>query len=86
MNEIVNIFLLAGDKFMPEMNLRNLVLLTVLVVHLPKTKKELKNVCRQKIWFSFTEMSFIKLVFNTIWLMANQRLSKKNPIRQIFER
>ena len=49
MNEIVNIFLLAGDKFMPEMNLRNLVLLTVVVVHLPKTKKELKSVCRQEI-------------------------------------
>ena len=46
MNEIVNIFLLAGDKLMPEMNLKNLVLLTVLVVHLSKTKKELKSVCR----------------------------------------
>ena len=27
MNEIVNKFLLVGDKFMPEMHLKNLVLL-----------------------------------------------------------
>ena len=40
MNETVNTFLPVGDKFMPEMHLKNLVLLTVLVAHLPKIKKE----------------------------------------------
>ena len=39
MNEIVNKFLLAGDKFMPEMHLKQPGLLTVLVDHLLKTKK-----------------------------------------------
>ena len=39
MNEIVNRFLLARDKSMPEMHL-NLDLTTVLVVHLLKKKKE----------------------------------------------
>ena len=43
MNEIVNKFLLAGDKFMPEMYLNNRDLLTVLVDHLQKPKKELTN-------------------------------------------
>ena len=43
MNEIVNKFLLAGDKIMPEIHLKQPVLLIVLVVHLLKTKKELKN-------------------------------------------
>ena len=43
MNEIVNKFLLARDKIMPEMHLKKPVLLIVLVVHLLKTKKELKN-------------------------------------------
>ena len=43
MNEIVNKFLLAGDKFMPEMHLRQPDLHTVLVDHLQKTKKEYKN-------------------------------------------
>ena len=46
MNEIVNTFLLAGDQFMPEMHLKQLVLLTVLVIHLQKIKKELKS-----LWF-----------------------------------
>ena len=43
MNEIVNKFLLAGDKFMSEMHLNNLDLLTALVDRLLKTKKEFKN-------------------------------------------
>ena len=40
MNEIINKFLLIGDKFMPEMHLKQPGLLIVLVVHLPKIKKE----------------------------------------------
>ena len=74
MNEIVTKFLLAGDKFMPEIHLKQLILLTVLVVHLPETKKELKILCRQEIQILFTEMSLIRLVFNTIWFMVNQKI------------
>ena len=72
MNEIVNTFLLAGNKSMPKMHLNNLDLL-VLVVDLPETKKELKNLCRQEIQILFTEISLIRLVFNMIWLMENQK-------------
>ena len=43
MNEMINKFLLAGDKFMREMHLRQPDLRTVLVDHLQKTKKESKN-------------------------------------------
>ena len=43
MNEIVNKFLLTDDKFMPEVHKCILDLLIKLVVHLPKTKKELKS-------------------------------------------
>ena len=43
MNEIVKKFLLAGDKFMPEMHLRELDLHIVLVDHLQKLKKEHKK-------------------------------------------
>ena len=46
---------------MPEMHLNNLVLLTVLVVHLLKTKKELKNLCRLEIQILFTKTILIKL-------------------------
>ena len=40
MNEIVNTFLLIGDKFMPEMHLKQPVLHIVLVVHSQKIKTE----------------------------------------------
>ena len=44
MNEIVNKFLLAGDKFMPEMHLKQPGLLIVRSIHKKKKKKnELKN-------------------------------------------
>ena len=43
MNDIINKFLLAGDKFMPEMHLGEPGLLIVLVDHLQKIKKEYKS-------------------------------------------
>ena len=43
MNEIVNKFLLAKDKFMPEMHLKQPDLLIMLVKHLQKTKKKFRN-------------------------------------------
>ena len=45
MNEIGNTFLLAGDKFMPEMHLRQ----PGFVDHLQKTRKEFKNLKKQEI-------------------------------------
>ena len=77
MNKILNKFLLVGNKFMPEMHLKNsLVLLTVLVVHLQKLKKELK-ISRQETQILFKETDLIKLVFNMIWHMANQKNKQK---------
>ena len=48
MNEIVYKFLLAGDKFMPEMHLTQPRFI-VLMNHLQKTKKEYKNLKKQEI-------------------------------------
>ena len=56
MNEMLNKFLLPGDKFMPEVNLNNLDLLILLVVHLLKTKKNLKNLCKQEKQIIFTKV------------------------------
>ena len=68
MNEIVNKFLLAGDKFMPEMHLsQNLPI--VLVDHLLKIKKEFKNLKKQEIQAIFTKLNWIKHAFIMIWLM-----------------
>ena len=59
MNEIINKFLLAGDKFMPEMH-NNHHLVIVPVDHLLKTMKEFKNLKKQEIQ--------ARLLFNIIWL------------------
>ena len=68
-NNVINKFLLAGDKFMPEMHLRNLNLFIALLDLLLGIKKELKNLNKQVIRVIFIEMNLIKLVFNTILLM-----------------
>ena len=67
MNDMINKFLLVGDKFMPEIHLiqsavfnkntNNLVLLIVLVDHLLKIDKECKILWRQEIQNTFTEMN-----------------------------
>ena len=43
MNNTINKFLLAGDKFMPEMHLNNLNLLIALADHLLNMNKEFKS-------------------------------------------
>ena len=43
MNNIINKFLLTGDKVMPEMHLKQPGFTAVLVDYLPKIKKELKS-------------------------------------------
>ena len=55
MNEMINTFLLAGDKFMPQMHLRQPNLRTKLAEHLLKTKKEFKKLKKQQ-----TQDIFIK--------------------------
>ena len=74
MNEIANKFLLAGEKFMPEMHLKQPGFTYSVCGPFTKTKKELKNLCRLEIQTLFTEMSLVKLVFSMIWLMANQNI------------
>ena len=49
MNRIVLKFLLAGDRFRPEMHLRDQDLHRVLVDHLQKAKKKYKNLKKQEI-------------------------------------
>ena len=70
MNEIVNKFLLTGEKFMPEMHLKLLDLLIVFVGHLLRTKKEFKNFKKQEIQAIFTKMKLIRVFFSMIWLMG----------------
>ena len=70
MNETVNKFLLAGDKFMPGMHLKQSGFTYSACG--PFAKK--KNLCEQEIQITFTRMILIKLVFIMIWLMVNLKI------------
>ena len=69
MNDTVNKFLLAGDKFMPEMHLRQPGFTYSALEHLLRIKKEYKSLSKLEIQDIFTEMNYIKLVFSMIWFM-----------------
>ena len=68
MNEIVNKFLSAGDKFMPEMHLKQPGFNYSACEPFTKNK-EFKNLKKQEIQTIFTKMNLIKLVFSMTWLM-----------------
>ena len=67
MNEIVNTFLLAGDKLMPEMHLKQPGFTERACRAFTKNKKkEFKNLKEQEIPVIITNTNFIMLVFNII--------------------
>ena len=70
MNEIVNKFLLVGDKFMPEMRLKQPGFTYSACGPFTKNKERIEKF----IQTLYTEMSLIKLVFSMIWLIANQKI------------
>ena len=72
MNEIVNKFLLKGDKVMPEMRLRQPEF-NYSACRQFTTNKEYKSLKKQKILDIFIKMNKIKLVFNMAWLMLIQK-------------
>ena len=63
MNEIVNKFLLAGDKFMPEMHLRQPGFTYSACGPFTKNKEEFKNLKKQETQAIFSKMNLIRLVF-----------------------
>ena len=68
MIKILNKFLLAGGKFMPEMCLRKPRFTCSACGPFTKNK-EFKNLKKQEIQAIFTKMNLIRLAFNMIWLM-----------------
>ena len=70
MNEIVNTFLLAGDKFMPQMHSKQPELTYSACWPFTKNKERIQKFKetgeRQAI---FIKMNLIRLVFNMIWFM-----------------
>ena len=65
MIEIVNRLLSAGDKFMPEMYLRQPGFTYSTYGLFTKNKERFKNLKKQEIHNIFIKTNYIKLVFNT---------------------
>ena len=81
MNEIVSKFLLVGDKFMPEMHLKQPGFTYSACGPFTKNK-ELKNFCKLEIQILFIEMSFIEMLDNIVDKYNNtvHRTIKMKPI------
>ena len=69
MNDIINKFLLAGDKLMMYLDV-----LIVHVDHLLKINKEFKDLWRHETQIIFTGMNWIEVVFNMIWHMEISKI------------
>ena len=74
MNEIVKKVLLAGDKFMPEMHLKQPGFTYSARGPFTKNKERIEKFMQTGNTDFIYKMDLLKLVFNTIWLMANQKI------------
>ena len=74
MNEIVNKFLLVGDKFMPEMHLKQPGFTYSTYGPFTKNKERIEKFMQTGIANFINKNKLIRLVFNMIWLMANQKI------------
>ena len=74
MNEIVHKFLLVGDRFMPEMHLKQPGFTYSAFGPFTRNKERIENFCSQEIQILFTEMSLTRLAFKTIFFMTNKNI------------
>ena len=72
MNEIVNKFLLAGDKFMPEMHLKQPGFTYSVCGPFTKNKDRIQKLKKKKqeTQAIFTKVNLIRLAFSMKWLMG----------------
>ena len=69
MNKIVNKFLLAGDKFMPEMHSKQPGFTYSACVPFTKNKEKIQKLKETGDTSYIFKMNLIRLVFNMIWHM-----------------
>ena len=77
MNEIVNKFLLGGDKFMPEMHLKQPGFTQSACGPFTKNKERIEKFMQTGNTDFITKMNLIKLVSSMIWFMTNQKIQQK---------
>ena len=64
MNEIVNTFLLSGDKSMPEMHLKQSGFIYSACGPFTKNKERIQKIKETRVQAVFTKMNLIRLLFN----------------------
>ena len=74
MNEIVNKCLLTGDKFMPEMHLKQLGFTYNACGPFTKNKERIEKFMQIGNTDFIYRNDLDKVCFNMIWLMANQNI------------
>ena len=74
MNEIVYKCLLIGDKFMLQMHLKQPGFTYSACGPFIKNKERIEKFMQTGNIDFFIEMNLIRLVFNMIWLMVNQKI------------
>ena len=74
MNEIVNKCLLTGDKFMPEMHLKQLGFTYNACGPFTKNKERIEKFMQIGNTDFLYRNDLDKVCFNMIWLMANQNI------------
>ena len=74
MNEMMNKLLLVGDKFMPEMHLKQPGFTYSACGLFTKNKERIEDLCKLEMQILFIEMNLIKPVSNMIWLKEKQKI------------
>ena len=77
MNQIVNKFLLVGDKFMPEMHLKQTGFTYSACGPVTKNKERIEKFMQTWNTEYISENDLYKASFNMIWLMVNLKILLK---------
>ena len=80
MNEIVNKFLLAGDKFMPEMHLKQPGFTYSACGPFTKNKERIQKFKETGDTSYIYEMNLIKRAFNMVWLMEILKIQQEEQL------
>ena len=74
MNDIINKILLAGDKFTPEMHLRQLGFNYSACGPFTKNKERIKKFMKTGNTDFIIKMNSVRLAFSMIWPMVKQKI------------
>ena len=74
MNEMINKYLLAGDKFMPEMHLRQPGFTYSACGPFTKNKVRIEQFMQTGNTDLFIKMNSIRLAFSIVWFMVKQKM------------